>query len=98
MSTTLPASPNRPAASLIARIFPRRALLLKRSWIIGGHGRAMPGGRPGAEEAGRPLQLRRDQIVAVAEPILELREDQIIARGSEVPAPRFARVPTSIAA
>ncbi len=86
MPTTRPAPRNPPRLSLIARLFPRRELLLKRSWIIGGYGRPLPK-RPGiidttvaARPLPRPYQLRRDQIIDPA-PVLELREDQIISRG-----------------
>ena len=78
---------SRPHASLITRLFPQRELLLKRSWIIGGYGRALPkrSGRIDPAPAAprplpRPYQLRHDQIIDPA-PVLELRENQIISPG-----------------
>ena len=95
MSTMRPVSHSRSAASLIARIFPQRELVLKRSCIIGGDGRALLRRHPAADALGRPLQriyqLRHDQIVGPEQPVLELREDQIIAHGARVR--EFVRVP-----
>ena len=95
MSTMRFVSHCRPAASLIARIFPQRELLLKHSWIIGGYGRALPRRRPATDAIGRPLQrlyqLRHDQIVGPEQAVLELRKDQIIAQGARVR--EFVRAP-----
>lgn len=93
MSTMRLLPHNLPARSLIDRLFPRRELLLKRSWIIGGYGRPLPRrASVDAAPAPRPLQLRRDQIIAPAPQVLELREEQIIARGPQIGSRRLVRI------
>ena len=76
---------SRPGTPLLARLAPRRELLLKRSWMIAGYGRALPKCPPeDARALGRRLlrtyELSADQIIGDEREPYELREDQIIAR------------------
>ena len=72
------------AAPLVARLVPpQRELLLRRSWMIGGYGRAMPRPRAVDDAAAcrrlRTYELRLDQIVGdVPADVYELSEQQIL--------------------